>query len=241
MDEHDGSESGRSCQEADDVCKLEVLEAGYHEGPEYGTHGLNGEENAHPVACGLIIGRRHVCGAPAVLGDGAVGVGPHVEERRPAEELHQADGPEGLGGLHKKFEQALGLVFRLCGVDAVELGILLRRHFLDLDEGVEDADYEYGGSAVEAVYDAVRHHSLGGGVGDSYPGEENGEEVADQRACVAEETLDAVGLRLLLLAYHVAHHHLERLHGHVDGGIQEDEGEEAEPHGCVEAQEDVCG
>ena len=78
MDEHDGGESGGSGQKAHHVGKPQILEAGDHQGPEDGADGLHGEEHSHPVACGLIVGRRHVGGAPAVAGDGTVGVGPHV-------------------------------------------------------------------------------------------------------------------------------------------------------------------
>ncbi len=241
MDEHHARESGGTGKQAHDVCELEVTEARDDEGPEDGADRLYGEQHAHPVACGLVFGRCDIGGAPAVAGYGAVGVGPHIEECRPAEELHQAHGPEGLGGLDEELQQAFAfLVFRLGGVYPVELRILLGRHLLDLEEGVEYARDEDGGSEVETVYYAVGDDSLGGGVGDSYPGEEDGEEVAHQAAGVAQEALDAVGGGFLLLAYHVADHHLEWLHGHVDGGVKEDEREEAEPHGGVEPEEHPC-
>ena len=69
------------------------------------------------------------------------------------------------------------------------------------------------------------------------PGEEDGEKVPHQGTGVAKEALDGVGLGFLFLVYHVSNHHLERLHGHIDGGVKENEGEKAEPHSHVEAQE----
>ena len=119
----------------------------------------------------------------------------------------------------------------------MELRVLLGRHFLHAEEGVQHAQDEDGSAAVEAPDDAVRHHALGGGVGNAYPGEEDGEQVAQQGTGVAQEALDAVGGGFLALVYHVSHHHFEGLHGNVDGGIQENEREQAEPHGHVQAQE----
>ena len=123
----------------------------------------------------------------------------------------------------------------------MEFRVFCRGHLLHLHESVEHADDEDGGAHIEGCDDARRHLSLGSLVGKPYPGEEDGEEVSEQAAGVAEEALDGVGLCLLLLVHHIAHHHLEGLHRYVDAGIQEDKAEKTEPHGGVEPEEDVCG
>ena len=92
--------------------------------------------------------------------------------------------------MDKKFQQARLIVLFLflpCRVDAMEFGIFLWRHFLDLREGVEDAEDEDGGAEVEAPYDGRRYHALGSGVGYSYPGEEDREKVADKASRIAQE------------------------------------------------------
>ena len=119
----------------------------------------------------------------------------------------------------------------------MEFGIFLGRHFLHTEEGVHHAEDEDDGAHIEAVDDAVRHHAFRGRVGNAYPGEEDGEKIAHQGTGVTKEALDAVGLRFLFLVHHFAHHHLEGLHGYIDGSIQENEGEQAEPHGHVQSQE----
>ena len=243
MDEEQAGESHRTDEQAHHVCGLDVPELRDHKCPEDGTAGLHGEYHAYPVACVLIcLGGRVGHSAPAVIGQGAVGIGPHVEERRPAEELHEADGPEGLRGLHQQFHEAfLGLLLLFFEVDPVELGILLRGHFPHLDEGVHHTGYEDGGTHVEGSLHRIRHHSLGSFVGYAYPGEEDGQEIAHEASGVAEEALDGISLGLLFFGDHVSNHHLEGLHGHVDAGIQEDEAEQAEPHRGVESEQDVCG
>ena len=123
----------------------------------------------------------------------------------------------------------------------MELGILLRRHFLHAQERIEDAKDEDGGPAVERIDDAVGNDAFRRFIGDADPGEEDREQVAHQGARVAQETLDGIGSGLLLLVHHVADHHLEGLHRDVDGGVQEDQGEQAEPHRHVQAQEQPGG
>ena len=244
MNEIDGNETCCAYEQTHHVGDAERLELREHDSPKNGTHRLRGENHAHPVSGGLVARGCRVGSIPAVGGYGAVAVGPHIHECRPAEELHQSNCPEGAWSVEKQLYQTLlALALSTLGlrVDAVEFGVLLRIHFLHFQEGIEHADDEYGGAAIEAPHHGWRDDALRGGVCDSYPGKENREEVANQAACVAEQRLDGVGLGLLLLTYHISNHHLERLHGHVDGGVEEDQGEEAEPHRPVEPQQKTLG
>ena len=109
-------------------------------------------------------------------------------------------------------------------------GILLRRHLLYFHGSVDDAEYQYGRSDVERVDYRVGDYAFGRNVAYADEREEEREYVSDQRAGVAEETLYGVGEAFLLLVYHVAHEHLEGLHGHVDACVEEHERHEAEHH-----------
>ena len=123
-------------------------------------------------------------------------------------------------------------------LNPMEFSIFLRIHLLDFQEGVHDAGNQDGGPAVEAPDHRLGDLSLRSGVGYSDPGEEDREKVADETSGVAKQRLDRIGLGLLLLVHHVTDHHLERLHGHVDGCVKEYEGEKAEPHGTVQAKDE---
>ncbi len=86
-----------------------VFETGQHHGPYHTAYGLNGKENANPVASLLIggslggIGGGHV-NVPANRSDGTVGVDPHVHECCPAEKLHQSYRPESFGRMGEQLE-----------------------------------------------------------------------------------------------------------------------------------------
>ena len=253
MDERSRHKACGAQHKAGDVGGLEVPETGDERRPDDRAHGLHGKQHAHPVAGSLIAFRRHLGGAPAVGGHRAVRIGPHEQERRPAEELHQPHRPERRRRMGQQLHEArvAALLLRtqtfplaadllpLFLLHAVELGILLRVHLLHLGEGEQHAQDEQRGTRVEAPLHRVGHHTLGGGVAQPYPREEDGEQIAEQRAGVAEERLYRVGRGLLLLVHHVAHHHLERLHGHVDAGVEEDEREQPEPHGGIQPQHHV--
>ena len=122
-------------------------------------------------------------------------------------------------------------------VNPVELSILLRRHLLDFGECEQHAGDQYQRPAVETPDHRWRYLSLGGGVGDAYPGEEYREKVAHEAAGVAQQGLYRVRLSLLGFAHHVSHHHLERLHRDIDGSVEENQGEKPEPHRPVESEE----
>ena len=112
-----------------------------------------------------------------------------------------------------------------------ELSHLGRGIFFNLGNGVDNTQDEDGGANVERPFYGVGNLSGGSNVLDSQPCEKDGEDVAHERTGVAQERLDAVGLGLLFLVNHVANHHLERLHCHVDAGVQEHERDETEGHG----------
>ena len=253
MNEVGGDEPYAAQREAEGVDHLTVLEQGDAHRPQHRPDGLHGEEHAHPVGGLLILkagGVQHDTlhaihqglrdgRAEHVRGNASVGVRPHEHEGEPAEELHQPYRPECLGRTHQQAQHA-DLLFLLLLRDAVVFGVFLRGHFLHLHRGVDDAEDEDGGADVERPDDRVRYDALRGGVLQAHPGEEEGEEVAHEASGVAQETLDGVGQSLLLFVHHVAHHHLERLHGHINRGVEKHQCEEAEHHGGADAHAETA-
>ena len=126
-----GQESGCAEYEAERVSRLAVLKPREHHGPAHAAYGLYGEEYAYPVACGLESGRRWVGGLPAGLGDGSVGVVPHVEEGRPTEELHESDRPKGRRSVAQQLEPVNLVLVKRFG-QTVVFGVFFRRHLLHL-------------------------------------------------------------------------------------------------------------
>ena len=120
----------------------------------------------------------------------------------------------------------------------MEGGILCRRHLLDFQEGIQHAENQDGRAHIEGGDHRRGDDAFRRFIRDTDPGEGNRQEVTHKAAPVAEETLDGVSLGLLLLADHVADHHLEGLHRDIDAGIEEDQRKQAEPHRHVQAQED---
>ena len=57
----------------------------------------------------------------------------------------------------------------------------------------------------------------------------------------SQEALDRVGKAFLLFVYHVAHHHFEGLHGHIDGGVEEHQRYQSENHGCTYCHAEASG
>ena len=51
-----------------------------------------------------------------------------------------------------------------------------------------------------------------------------------------QETLDAIGLCFLFFVDHVANHHLEGLHCHIDARVKEHQGYQTEDHGSGDGQ-----
>ena len=110
------------------------------------------------------------------------------------------------------------------------LSIFLRWHFLYLGCRVDDTEDENGRTDIKGIDHGVGDDSQRRLVGDAQQGEEVGEDVARNGTGVAEERLYGVGERLLLLVDHVAHQHLERLHGHVDARVEKHQREQSEYH-----------
>ena len=111
--------------------------------PEERTNGLDAEDYSNPSSRIL---EGCVCGvdtvpAEAVDGDGTVRIGPHIHEGSPAEELHEADGPESRWSFFKKLDEAffLLLVFLFLLVKAMESGVFLGVEFLNRCKGIERA------------------------------------------------------------------------------------------------------
>ena len=82
---------------------------------------------------------------------------------------------------------------------------------------------------------------MGSCIADANPCKDEREEISHQAACIAEKTLDGVGESFLFLIHHVAHHHFEGLHGHIDGGIEEHQRYQTENHGCTYRHAEASG
>lgn len=238
VDKVERDEPGGPEGEAEGIAQFRAFYLRDDHGPQHAADGLHGIEDAYPVACLLIGGGDHVefavhdGGAEGVGGHGAVGVGPHVQECCPAEELYGANSPECRGGFCQQLQHGGALFGRLGGFLAVfvVLGVGLGLPFADFHGGVQHAEDEYEGTDVEGIDDGVGHYTLFGGVLDANPGEDVGEHEAYDAAGVAQERLYGVCQFLLPLIHHVSHQHLEGLHGHVDGSVEENEHEEPENH-----------
>ena len=94
-------------------------------------------------------------------------------------------------------------------------------HFLYFHCGIDYTEYKDGCSDIEGIDNRVGNYTLGSYVADAYPCKDEREKESYQAAGITQETLDRVGKSFLLFVYHVAHHHLEWLHCHIDGCIQE--------------------
>ena len=237
---HEGKASAAN-DKADGIGGLQTeatLKSRKHHSPQHAGHRLDGKDNAHPVAGCLEVGRLGIGGVPHGVGNGTGGIVPHKQESEPAEELYQRHAPVVARGVAQKLDE-VDVVFLLFG-GAVILGIFLWRHLTDVDTGVDDADDEDDGTHVE------RHLQRGGhtvgGVGaqaDIRHEERQGE--ADHLTEVAQETLDGIGQTFLLLIDHVTNHHLERLHGHVERGVEEHQDNGAKRHGHPERVAQAAG
>ena len=85
-------------------------------------------------------------------------------------------------------------------------------------EHTEDKD---SGTDVERPSYSIWNLTLRSHALNAKPSEDVWEEIAHERTSVAQEALDRVCLGLLLVVNHIADHHLERLHRHIDRGIEE--------------------
>ena len=151
----------------------------------------------------------------------AGGVGPHKEEGYPAEELHKAHRPERVRGMDKQFDE-VALLFGFAGSV-----ITLRRPFFYLGHGIEHAEDEHCGSYVERPNHRRRNHAFGCYRLDTDPCEDEGKDEAYYGTGVAKKALYGVCFCFLLVVYHIAHKHLEGLHGHVDARVEKHQSNQA--------------
>ena len=242
----DRDKSDRTYDQGDGISAFvtkPVLKFGQEGCPDERADCLYAEDNAYPVTGYLECFFRRIgldlIPAKAVSRYGTVRIGPHIHECCPAEELHEAYRPERRGSFFEKGNKSFLrlIVFFLTG-NTVELGVLLRIELFDGSEGVERAEDENRCAGIEGPFHRIRNNTLGSGIGNSDPGKEDREEVTYDRTGVTESRLDGVCRTLLLLVDHIADHHFEGLHGDIDGGIQEHEAEQAEPHRRIEAEEE---
>ena len=94
-------------------------------------------------------------------------------------------------------------------------------HLLYFHCGIDYTKYQDGGSDIERINHRVGYYALRGYVADTDPCKDEREQETYEAARITQETLDGVGEAFLLFVHHVAYHHLEWLHRHIDGGIQE--------------------
>lgn len=74
---------------------------------------------------------------------------------------------------------------------------------------------------VERIDDRVGNNTFGSNITDADGGKNKREKISCQTAGITEKTLNGVSQSFLFFIHHIAHHHLEGLHGHIDRGIKE--------------------
>ena len=176
----DGDEADTADDEREDVGTFVayLMLNGREEGcPDEGADSLYGEAYAHPVACVLesTCGGVHTIPAEALGSDGTVGVGPHIHEGCPAEELHETDCQESEDDT---LVVVLAVGFGGVLFDTVELSVLFGVHLTNVGEGIKHAEDKDGGTDVETPLDRVGNDAVGSGIGETNPCEEDREEVA---------------------------------------------------------------
>ena len=238
MEERNQGETNTTDYQAHGVCHLGILKLRKDNSPKHTAHSLDGEEDAHPVTCLLERFGRRVGGIPNGLGDSTRRVIPKIEETSPAEELHQAYLPEsGRSIAQERNPISLAFLFLFHFTSHTIIGsILLRIPLLHLHRGIDDTKNQNRCSDIKRPDHGIRHYTLGSIVLDTQEREEEWEDISSHRAGIAEETLDRVSFCLLLLIDHIADQHLERLHRHIDAGVQEHQGYQTEEHRTTHGQ-----
>lgn len=150
----------------------------------------------------------------------AVGVGPHIHERRPAEKLHQTDSPKHARCILYQFQQIVFAFLRRFWCSVI-FGIFGGRHLAHRENRVKHARYQYGCADVERVDNRIGHYALGCHIADANPSEEKREQKPDHIAQIAQKTLNGVYQTLLFFVHKVANHHFERLHRYVDTRVEQ--------------------
>ena len=193
-----GYKSDTAQHEAQRVNEAAVFEHGDADCPKYGTDSLYGKQYAYPVGSFLILQafgvENYFCDSvyrifnggsiKYICGDASVGVCPHEHKGEPAEELHQPYRPKGFRCFHQQLQHIDFLMFLLFR-DTMIFGILCRRHFLDFDRCINNAEYQNGGSDIERVDYRIGNYPLGRRVADTYPRKYEREQIAHQAAGIA--------------------------------------------------------
>ena len=238
-----GDEAHRSYKERDSICTFiaePMLEFGNERRPKERAHRLHTEDHTYPTSSVLegCVSRVDTIPTETVDGNSTIRISPHIHESSPAEELHKANGPESGRRLFEELDKTLVLFWFILFfiLDAVELRIFLRVKFLYSSESIERAEDEDCCARIERPLDGIGNDAFRSRVSDTNPSKENREEVTYHRTGITERGLDSVGRTFLLLVYHIANHHLKRLHSDVDGCIKEHQAEEPEPHSCIKTE-----
>ena len=113
----------------------------------------------------------------------------------------------------------------------IKLRHLCRCVFLHLHRCVDNAKDKDSSSDIERPFHGVGYNARGGYAGYSNGREQVREHIPHKTTSIAKERLDTISLGFLLLVHHVAHHHLEWLHRHIDTGVEKHQRDESEGHG----------
>ena len=193
-----GYEADTAQHEAQRVNEAAVFEHRDADRPKYRADGLYGKQYAYPVGGFLILqalgvknyfsdsvysvfnGRcvKNICGYAAV------GVCPHKHKSEPAEELHQSYRPKGFRRFNQQLQHIDFLMF-LFFCDAMILGIFRRRHFLDFDRCINNAEYQDSGSDVERIDYRIGNYPLRRRIADAHPRKYKREQIPHQTAGIA--------------------------------------------------------
>ena len=206
------------------------------------ANGLHRKQDTYPIACCLILLGSSVenygagCiyrfrSAKNISCYRTIGISPHEHKSCPAEELYKTYCPKCLWSLNQQLEHIGILFFLIVLADSMVLGIKLGRIFLNLSRRIDYTQYKDGGTYIKRVDYRIRNYSFRCYVADSNGSKQEWEDISGQATCIAQETLDGVGQPFLLFVHHIAYHHLERLHGHVDGSVEEHQRHQTKYHG----------
>ena len=160
--------------------------------------------------------------------DGGFEVSPHQEERRPREELRDAQPHHHAGDVAHEAGETHRLGAALVG-EVVVAGELPGRIFPCLERGDEHREQQDCAPGVVGVDDVRRNMLRSGLVRHAEPCHDERQDSADDRTEIYQEGLYHVALCLLRIVEHVGHQRSEGLHRDVERQIHEQQDES--PHG----------
>lgn len=189
--------------------------------------GVGAVEHVDPCLRGA--GREHF--ARGMVGDytrdGGFEVSPHQEERRPREELRDAQPHHHAGDVAHEADEAHR--FGVLLGEVVVAGELPGRIFPCLERGDEHREQQDRAPGIVGVGDVRRNMPRSGLVRHAEPCHDERQDSADDRTEVYQEGLYHVALCLLRIVEHVGHQRPEGLHRDVERQIHEQQDES--PHG----------